>query len=70
MDEKNISVTTEDWPPKECQIPETALGVDAGVPEPPKVNPYIKKFFKKKPALLSVDEYMAGIEAGNVTIVH
>ena len=69
MDEKNISVTTEDWPPKECQIPETALGVDAGVPEPPKVNPYIKKFFKKKPALLSVDEYMAGIEAGNVTIL-
>ena len=65
----NTGATTEDWPPKGNQHPETALVVNEGVEQQPIINPYMKRFFKKKPALLSVDEYMAGITSGNVTIL-
>ena len=65
----NNGATTEDWPPKCQQNPDTALVVNEGVEEKPIINPYIKKFFKKKPALLSVEEYMKGITEGNRTIL-
>ena len=65
----NTGATTEDWPPKGNQHPDTALVVNEGVEQQPIINPYMKRFFKKKPALLSVDEYMAGITSGNVTIL-
>ena len=65
----NNGVTTEDWPPKCQQQPDTALVVNEGVEEKPIVNPYIKRFFKKKPSLLSVEEYMKGITEGNTTIL-
>lgn len=63
------SSTTGEWPPKEHENPDTALVVNDGVEKPPIINPYIKNFYKKKPALLSVEEYMAGITAGNTTIL-
>ena len=68
-DYNNTGATTEDWPPKGDQHPDTALVVNEGVEQQPLINPYIKRFFKKKPALLSVDEYMAGITSGNTTIL-
>ena len=64
-----MSATTGEWPPKNHENPDTALVVNAGVEQPPIINPYIKNFFKKKPALLSVEEYMAGITSGNTTIL-
>lgn len=63
------SSTTGEWPPKGHENPDTALVVNEGVAQPPIINPYIKNFYKKKPALLSVEEYMAGITAGNTTIL-
>ena len=68
-DYNNTGATTEDWPQKGDQHPDTALVVNEGVEQQPLINPYIKRFFKKKPALLSVDEYMAGITSGNTTIL-
>lgn len=65
----NTGATTEDWPPKDHQHPDTALVVNEGVEQQPIINPYIKRFFKKKPKLLSVEEYMEGITSGNVTIL-
>ncbi len=65
----NTGATTEEWPPKDHQHHDTALVVNEGVEEQPKINPYIKNFFKKKPALLSVEEYMKGITDGNTTIL-
>ena len=64
-----MSATTGEWPPKSHENPDTALVVNEGVEQPPISNPYIKNFFKKKPALLSVEEYMAGITSGNTTIL-
>ena len=64
-----MSATTGEWPPKCHENPDTALVVNQGVEQPPIINPYIKNFFKKKPALLSVEEYMAGITSGNTTIL-
>lgn len=69
MNINNLKVTTEDWPPKVHENADTALVVNDGVEEQPKVNPYITNFFKKKPKLLTVDEYMDGIIAGNRTIL-
>lgn len=48
---------------------DTSLAVNEGVAQPPVTNPYIKKFFKKKPAVLTPDEYMEGIVGGNTTIL-
>lgn len=67
MSESNV--TTKEWPPKKHENPDTALVVNDGVEQPPVVNPYIKNFYKKKPSLLSVDEYMKGITEGNTTIL-
>lgn len=64
-----MSITTEDWPPKGHDNHDTALVVNDGVEQPPVINPYIKNFFKKKPAPLSVEQYMKGITEGNTTIL-
>ena len=48
---------------------DTKLVINEGVEQPPIVNPYIKKVYKKKPALKSVDEYMEGIVKGDTTIL-
>ena len=48
---------------------ESKLKVNEGVEQPPIVNPYLKRVFKKKPSLLSVDEYMEGIAKGDTTIL-
>lgn len=48
---------------------ESKLKVNEGVEQPPIVNPYLKRVFKKKPSLLSVDEYMDGIAKGDTTIL-
>lgn len=48
---------------------ESKLKVNEGVPQPPIVNPYLKRVFKKKPSLLTVDEYMEGILKGDTTIL-
>ena len=48
---------------------ETKLKVNEGVEQPPIVNPYLTRVFKKKPSLLSVDEYMDGIAKGDTTIL-
>lgn len=64
-----MSITTENWPPKGHEDHDTALIVNDGVEQQPTINPYITNFFKKKPALLSVEEYMNGISAGNTTIL-
>ena len=61
--------TTDQWPPKECSNPDTALVVNAGVEQPPIINPYIKNFFKKKTAMLSLEEYMEGIVNSNTTVL-
>src|SRR5574344_1800571 len=66
---KDKNITTGEWPPKEHCNPDTALVVNDGVEQPPIVNPYVKTFFKKKPTLLSVEEYLKGITAGNTVIL-
>lgn len=48
---------------------ETSLAINEGVAQPPIVNPYMKRVFKKKPSLLSVDEYMDGIIKSDTTIL-
>lgn len=48
---------------------ESKLKVNEGVEQPPIVNPYLKRVFKKKPSLLSVDEYMDGIAKSDTTIL-
>ena len=45
-DYNNTGATTEDWPPKGEQHPDTALVVNEGVEQQPIINPYIKRFFK------------------------
>lgn len=64
-----MSATTGEWPPKKEEKCDTALVVNDGVEQPPAINPYIKTFFKKKPKLLSADEYIEGITNGNRTIL-
>ena len=60
--------TTGEWPPKDNVNPDTALVVNDGVAQPPIINPYMK-VVKKRPALLSVEEYLEGIFAANTTIL-
>lgn len=64
-----MNTTTGEWPLKGHENHDTALVVNEGIEQPPIINPYIKNFYKKKPALLSVDQYMAGITAGNTTVL-
>ena len=65
-----IAANTEDWPPKKCDNPDTALIVNDGVHGQPVVNPYIKNFFaKKKPNLLTAKEYLKGIFEGDRSVL-
>lgn len=64
-----MNTTTGEWPLKGHENHDTALVVNEGVEKPPIINPYITNFYKKKPALLSIDEYMSGITSGNTTIL-
>ena len=48
---------------------DSSLIVNEGVKQPPIMNPYVKKFYRKKPETLSVDQYMEGITSGNTTIL-
>ncbi len=48
---------------------DSSLIVNAGVKQPPIMNPYVKKFYRKRPAILTADEYMEGILNGNTTIL-
>ena len=47
---------------------DTSLIINDGVKQPPIINPYLKKVFKKRPAIKSVDEYMEGIQRGDTTV--
>ena len=38
---------------------DTSLIINDGVKQPPTVNPYLKRVFKKRPGIKTVDEYMA-----------
>lgn len=69
MNEKEQNITTGEWPPKGDGHHDSALFVNEGVEQQPSVNPYMKNFFRKKPALLSADEYVKGIGEGNTTIL-
>ncbi|MBQ1168857.1 MAG: hypothetical protein II143_07110, partial [Bacteroidales bacterium] len=48
---------------------ETALKVNDGVKQPPLINPYLQNRPLRRRTIMSVDEYMAGIEAGDTTIL-
>lgn len=49
---------------------DSALKVNKGIEQPPVVNPYLENFFNRnKTKLLSEDEYVAGIIAGNTSIL-
>ncbi len=47
----------------------SALKVNDGVKQPPVINPYLANRPPRRPGIRSVDEYMAGIEAGDTTIL-
>ena len=49
---------------------ESALKVNEGIEQPPVVSPYLKSFYKNnRTKLLSEDEYVKGILAGNTSIL-
>jgi LAO/AO transport system kinase len=48
---------------------DSSLIINDGVKQPPIVNPYLKRVFKKRPAVKSVDEYMEGILRGDTTVL-
>ena len=48
---------------------DTSLIINQGVKQPPIVNPYLKRVFKKRPAIKTADEYMEGIERGDTTVL-
>ena len=48
---------------------DSSLIINDGVKQPPIVNPYLKKVFKKRPAIKTVDEYMEGIQRGDTTVL-
>lgn len=45
------------------------LNVNAGIDQPPTVNPNLKKFRKKRKVQLSASEYTEGILKGNITVL-
>lgn len=47
----------------------TGLNVNKGIPQPPSVNPNLKRIKRKKKPQLSVSEFMEGITAGNITVL-
>ncbi len=60
---------TDNWPPKKSDKPDTALVVNEGVAQPPSVNPYLSKIYKKRPTLLTLKEYLKGIFAGDTSVL-
>jgi LAO/AO transport system kinase len=51
-------------------VDDSALTVNSGVEQPPMINPNAAALFKKAPQrLLQAQEYVAGIRAGNVTVL-
>lgn len=48
---------------------DTSLIINKGVKQPPIVNPYLKKVFKKRPSIMTADEYMEGIQRGDTTVL-
>ena len=48
---------------------DTKLIINDGVKQPPIVNPYLKRVFKKRPAVKTADEYMEGIVRGDTTVL-
>lgn len=50
----------------ENQLKDSALTVNSGIEQPPVVNPYFKKI---KRSNLTVDDFVKGIVAGNITIL-
>ncbi len=48
---------------------DSALKVNDGVKQPPVINPYLANRPPRRPGIRSVEEYMAGIEAGDTTIL-
>ena len=54
---------------KDYDNKDSKLVVNAGVAQPPIMNPYVKKFYKKRPEILTADQYMEGILAGNTTML-
>ena len=48
---------------------DTSLIINKGVKQPPIVNPYHKKVFKKRPSIMTADEYMEGIQRGDTTVL-
>lgn len=60
---------TGDWPLKCHEDHDSALVVNDGIEQPPIINPYIKNFYKKKPALKTLKEYLEGIYSGNTTVL-
>lgn len=70
MNKENLNdITTGEWPPKGDCHHDSALFVNGGVEQQPTVNPYLKNFYKKKPVLLTADEYIKGITEGNTPIL-
>ncbi len=54
---------------KKKSTDKTALSVNKGIPQPPSVNPELLGKFRKKRKEYSIDEYVEGILAGNITIL-
>ena len=48
---------------------DSALKVNGGIKQPPVINPYLQNRPVRRPAVKSVDEYMAGILAGDTTVL-
>jgi LAO/AO transport system kinase len=48
---------------------DSSLVINHGVKQPPIVNPYLKRVFKKRPAIKTADEYMEGIQRGDTTVL-
>ena len=48
---------------------DSSLIINDGVKPLPSVNPYLKRVFKKRPAIKTADEYMEGILRGDTTVL-
>ena len=51
-------------------LPDSALFVNEGIPQPPVVNPAAASFFKKnRPAMLSTSDYLRGLRVGSASLL-
>lgn len=64
-----MSRTTDNWPPKKSEEPNTALFENEGVKPLPSINPYIKNFFKKKQKEMTAEDYLNGIFSGDTSVL-